>query len=129
MRNIPYREAVGSLIYATMGTRPDIAFTTSTVAQYSDNLGWKHWEAVKKIFHYLSGMKDWQLVYGGDGRGLVGYVDVDGASQDHRRAISGYIFMVDGGAVSWSSKKQDLVTLSTVEAKYIAATHAAKEAI
>jgi hypothetical protein len=59
----------------------------------------------------------------------VGYVDADGASQDHRRAISGYVFMVDGGAVSWSSKKQELVTLSTTEAKYVAATHAAKEAV
>ena len=58
----------------------------------------------------------------------MGYVDADGASQDHRRAISGYVFMVDGGAVSWSSKKQELVTLSTTEAKYVAATHAAKEA-
>ena len=69
------------------------------------------------------------MVYGGENRGLIGYVDADGASQDHRRAISGYIFMVDGGAVSWSSKKQELVTLSTTEAKYIAATHAAKEAV
>lgn len=61
--------------------------------------------------------------------GLVGYVDADRASQDHRRAISGYISMVNGGAVSWSSKKQELVTLSTTEAKYVAATHAAKEAV
>ena len=54
-----------------------------------------------------------------DKRGLVGYVDADGASQLHRRAISGYVFMVDGGAVSWSSKKQELVTLSTAEAEYV----------
>ena len=69
------------------------------------------------------------MTYGGDERGLVGYVDADGASQEHRRAISGYLFMVDGGAVSWSSKKQELVTLSTTEAEYVAATHAAKEAV
>ena len=69
------------------------------------------------------------MTYGGDNRGLVGYVDADGASQEHRRAISGYVFMVDGGAVSWSSKKQELVTLSTTEAEYVAQTHAAKEAI
>ena len=68
-------------------------------------------------------------MYGGDQRGLEGYVDADGASQEHRRAILGYVFMVDGGAVSWSSKKQELVTLSTVEPKYVAQTHAAKEAI
>jgi hypothetical protein len=129
MCNVPYREAVGSLMYAAMGTRPDIAFATSTVAQYSENPGWKHWEAVKRIFRYLMGTKNLQLTYGGDERGLVGYVDADGASQDHRRAISGYVFMVDGGAVSWSSKKQELVTLSTTEAEYVAATHAAKEAV
>ena len=129
MRNIPYREAVGPLMYAAMGTRPDIAFTTSTVAQYLENPSWKHFEAVKRIFHYLLGTKTLQLTYGGDERGLVVYVDADGASQDHRRAISGYIFMVDEGAVSWSSKKQELVTLLTTEAKYVAATHTAKEAL
>ena len=59
----------------------------------------------------------------------MGYVDVDGASQEHRRAISGYVFMVDGGAVSWYLKKQELVTLSTTEAEYIVQTHTAKEAI
>ena len=129
MKSIPYREAVGSLMYAAMGTRPDIVFATSTVAQFSENPGWIHWEAVKRIFRYLLGTKKLELVYGGEKRGLVGYVDADGASQEHRRAISGYVFLIDGGAVSWSSKKQELVTLSTTEAEYVAATHAAKEAI
>jgi hypothetical protein len=129
MKNVPYREAVGSLMYAAMGTRPDIAFATSTVAQFCENPGWMHWEAVKRIFRYLLGTKNLELVYGGERRGLEGYVDADGASQEHRRAISGYLFMVDGGAVSWSSKKQELVTLSTTEAEYVAQTHAAKEAI
>jgi hypothetical protein len=129
MRNVPYREAVGSLMYAAMGTRPDIAFAVSTVAQFSDNPGWNHWEAVKRVFRYLRGTQKLELTYGGEKRGLVGYVDADGASQEHRRAISGFVFLVDGGAVSWSSKKQELVTLSTTEAEYVAATHAAKEAI
>jgi hypothetical protein len=68
-------------------------------------------------------------VYRGEKRGLEEYVDADGASQEHRRTISGFVFLVDGGAVSWSSKKQELVTLSTTEAEYVAATHAAKEAV
>ena len=68
-------------------------------------------------------------MYGGERKNLTGFVDADGASQEHRHAISGYMFMVDGGAVLWSSKKQELVTLLTMEAKYMAATHAAKEAI
>jgi hypothetical protein len=129
MKNIPYREAVGSLMYAAMGTRPDIAFATSTVAQFNENPGWAHWEAVKRIYKYLLGTKKLELTYGGEQRGLVGYVDADGASQEHRRAITGYVFMIDGGAISWSSKKQELVTLSTTEAEYVAQTHAAKEAI
>ncbi|PPQ72971.1 hypothetical protein CVT26_014516, partial [Gymnopilus dilepis] len=129
MKNVPYREAVGSLMYASMGTRPDITFATSTVAQFMDNPGWVHWEAVKKIFRYLKGTKELELVYGGETRDLVGFVDADGASQEHRHAISGYVFIVDGGAVSWASKKQELVTLSTTEAEYVAATHAAKEAV
>ena len=56
-------------------------------------------------------------------------MNVDGVVQEHRHAISGNIFLMDGGAISWSSQKQELVTLSTAEAKYVAATHAAKEAI
>jgi len=127
MKNVPYREAVGSLMYAAMGTRPDIAFATSTVAQFFENPGQAHWEAVKRIFRYLKGTRDLSLVYGGKREDLQGWVDADGASQEHRRAISGYVFMVDGGAISWSSKKQELVTLSTTEAEYVAATHAAKE--
>lgn len=65
------------------------------------------------------------MVYGGRKEDLQGWVDADGASQEYRRAISGYVFMVDGGAVSWTSKKQELVTLSTTEAEYVEATHAA----
>lgn len=129
MKKIPYREAIGSLMYAAVGTRPDIAFAVSTLAQFSDNPGHAHWEATKCIFRYLLGTKKLSLVYGGDHKGLEGFVDADGASQDHRRAISGYVFLIDGGAVSWSSKKQELVTLSTTEAEYVAATHTAKEAM
>ena len=129
MKNVPYREAVGSLMYAAMGTQPDIAFATSTVAKFLENPGWKHWEAVRKIFQYLKGTRDWKLVYGGQKQDLQGWIDTDGASQEHWRAISGYVFMINGGAMSWSSKKQELVTLSTAEAEYVAATHAAKEAL
>jgi len=59
----------------------------------------------------------------------MGYTDADGSSQDHRRAISGFAFIIDGGTISWSSRKQELVALSTAEAEYIAATHATKEGI
>ena len=129
MRRVPYREAIGSLMYCAVATRPDIAFPFGLLSQFLENPGRIHWEAVKRIFRYLAGTKNWKLVYGINSSGLEGYTDADGASQEHRHAISGYAFLIDGGAVSWSSKKQEIVTLSTAEAEYVAATHAAKEAI
>ena len=108
---------------------PDISFAVSTLSQFLDNPGSVHWEAIKRVFHYLSGTKDWGLTYGGGKEGLEGFTDADGASQEHRRAISGHAFLIDGGAVSWSSRKQELVTLSTAKAEYVAATHTAKEGI
>jgi len=64
-----------------------------------------------------------------DQSGLEGFTDADGASQEHRHAISGHAMLIDGGAMSWSSKKQELITLLTMEAEYVTATHAAKEVI
>jgi len=129
MKKTPYREAIGSLMYAAIATRPDIAFAVSALSQFLSNLGVAHWEAVKRVFRYLAGTKTFELMYGGERHSLEGYTDVDGATQEHRHAISGYAFLFDGGAISWSSRKQELVTLSTAEAEYVAATHAAKEAI
>jgi hypothetical protein len=129
MRSIPYREAIGSLMYAALGTRPDISFAVSFLAQFMQNPGRPHWEAVKRVFRYLKGTKDMCLTIGGKKKGLEAFSDADWASQEHRHSISGYVFTIDGGAVSWSSKKQGIVALSTTEAEYIAATHAAKEAL
>jgi hypothetical protein len=129
MKKIPYREAIGSLMWASMGTRPDITFAVALLSQFSENPGAIHWEATKHVFRYLAGTREWGLTYGSERNGLIGFTDADGASQEHRHAISGSVYLIDGGAVSWSSKKQELVTLSTTEAEYVAATHAAKEGI
>ena len=108
----PYCEAVGSLMYAAVGTCPDIAFTVGQVARFMDNPGSPHWEAVKRIFCYLKGTRDHCLVYGEKDHSISGYTDADGMSNEDRHAISGYTFLIDGGAVSWSSKHQSLITLS-----------------
>ena len=115
----------------SIGTRPDLSFAVSDISQYLSNPGHAHWEALKRVFRYLQGTKHWKLTFGGPGRkpGLEVYSDADGMSQETRHAISGYAFLLDGGAISWSSKKQELVTLSTTEAEYVALTHAAKEAL
>ena len=77
-----------------------------------DNPGRTHWEAVKQVFYYLLGTKKWELTYGTTEDGLKGYTDADSSSKEHQYAISRYVFLVNGGAVSWSSKKQELVTLN-----------------
>jgi hypothetical protein len=89
MSKVPYREAIGSLNYCAVATRPDIAFSVSLLAQFMDNPGRTHWDAMKSVFRYLKGTKDWKLVYGTTKDGLEGYTDADGSSQEHRHAISG----------------------------------------
>jgi hypothetical protein len=129
MRNIPYQEAVGSLMYASLGTRPDITYAVQTVSRFSKNPGQPHWEAVKRIFRYLKGTKEFWLTYGGQQKELKGYADADGSMAEDRHAISGYAFLLHGGAVSWAAKRQEIVSLSTTESEYVAVTHASKEAL
>jgi hypothetical protein len=100
MCKVPYREAISSLMYAAIATCPDITFAVSILSQFLDNPGEAHWEGVKWIFRYLSGTKDRTLTYREERHDLLGYTDADGASQPHHRAILGYAFLIDGGAVS-----------------------------
>ena len=79
-----------------------------------DNPGRVHQGGVKHVFRYLAGMRNWALIYGTKVKGLEGFTDVDGATQEHRYAITRYAFLIDGGAISWSSKKQEIVMLSTL---------------
>ena len=129
MCDVPYWEAVGVLNWAALVTRPDIAFAVAMVAHFSANPGMAHWHVVKGIFHYLAGTRDLWLTYGESCRTLVGYANADGSMTEDHQAIMGYAFLIDGGAISWSSKKQEIVLLSTTESEYVAATHGMKEAL
>ncbi|CAA7264973.1 unnamed protein product [Cyclocybe aegerita] len=129
MANILYHKAVGSLMYTSLGTRPDITFAVQTVSRYTSKPGPEHWEAVKRIFCYLSGTKELWLSFGGDTKGLVGFADADGSMAEDHHVISGYAFLLHGGAVSWSAKRQEIISLSTTESEYVAATQATKEAL
>ena len=129
MRDMPYCEAVGALNWAALATRPDIAFAVATVARFAANPGPAHWDAVKRIFRYLSGTCKLWLTYGEASSPLEGYADADGSMAEDCHAISGYAFLIDGGAVLWSSKRQEIVSLSTTESEYVAATHGGKEAL
>jgi hypothetical protein len=129
MHDVPYREAVSALNWAALSTCPDITFTVATVACFASNPGPVHWEAIKWIFHYLAGMRDLWLSYSESKRTLEGYADADGSMAEDRRAITGYTFLVDGSAVSWSSKRQEIVSLSTTESEYVVAMHGGKEVL
>jgi hypothetical protein len=125
-----YQSAVGTLMYAMLGTRPDIAFAVSVVSRFSSNPDKHHWKAVKRIFSYLRGSIDLNLVYEGDLSELVGHADANwGGDIDTRRSTTGFVFDLGSGAISWSSKRQPTVSLSTCEAEYQAQTAAAKEAV
>ena len=105
MHNKPYREALGALQYLSVTTRPDITYVVSILARFSANPSITHWNALKQVYAYLKYMRDFWL---SSSRALedkvLGYSDADGMSQEDRHAISGYVFMLNGGAVSWSSK-------------------------
>jgi len=130
MRDIPYKACVGSLMYAMVATRADLAFAVSTVSQFMSKPCPTHWAAVKRIMRYLKGTLDMKLRLGGKGIEMGGYCDADwGGDADRRRSTTGYVFFVGEGAVSWNSKRQPTVALSTTEAEYMAASQSAKEAI
>ena len=134
MKSVPYLSAVGSLMYLAITTRPDISYAVGVLARFNSNPGPIHWKAVKHVFRYLKGTLDLKLTYGPtpeDPHGpFVTYSDTDhGGNSDNGKSTGGYLVKFGTGAVSWSSKLQTMVTLSTTEAEYIAAVEAAKEII
>jgi hypothetical protein len=107
-------------------THPDITFAVSSLSQYVEVLNTTHLTAITQVFHYLLGTKDLKLVLGGTHSKISGYSDAVWASHMHCHSISGFAYYLGIGAVSWSSKKQSIVTLSSTEAEYVALTHASK---
>ena len=126
-----YQSAVGSLLYLSTATRPDITYAVSNMAKYSAKPTKQHWIAVKRIMRYLKGTLNYGLLYSKDGSTeCVGFSDADwGGDLDDRKSTSGYLFQLSGAAVSWRSKKQTCVALSTAEAEYMALASAAQEAM
>lgn len=128
---LPYRELLGSLMYLMLGSRPDICFSLSYLSRFQDSATDEHFQHLKKILRYLKGTSSYKLRYNrNDDNILVGYADADWANDSvDRKSTSGYIFKVFGNVVSWGTKKQGLVTLSTCEAEFVAACAATTEAL
>eukprot|EP00253_Pinus_taeda_P016903 PITA_16903 len=131
----PYASVVGSLMYAMVCTRLDISHVVVVLSRFMSKPGKENWTIVKRVFRYFCGSSDYGLCYQGrPGLDRVldirGFVDAEWARDlDQRRSTSGYVFNLFRGAVSWMRKKQFVVALSTIEAKYIATTHAREEAV
>lgn len=128
---IPYQEAVGALLYLAQGTRPDIAFAVNDVSRFNISHDESHWKAVKRIFRYLRGTANMKLRYTRSNvENLIAYSDSDWASEiDKRRSCSGYVVIMSGAAICWSSKRQSIVALSSTEAEYIALSATACEIV
>ena len=127
---VKYQSAIGSLLYLSTRSRPDIAFAVGKAARYCSQPSNSHWSAVKRVLRYLKGTTCLGLLYRPDELNLTGYSDADWAGDtEDRKSTSGYVFMMSGSAVSWRSKKQSSVALSTAEAEYVALSCAAQEAM
>ena len=124
-----YQAVVGSLLYLSTKTRPDIAYAVGRVARFCANPTKEHWTAVKRILRYLNGTIKLGLLYSeSTSAKIAGYTDADWAGDvGDRKSTSGYMFLLGGAAISWKSNKQ--TCLSTAEAEYVALSTAAQEAI
>jgi hypothetical protein len=116
-------------MYLAVCTRPDIAQAVYKLARYMSKPMPAHWEAAKGVLRYVKGTAAYGITYS-RGEPLFGYADADWASdRDNRRSTTGYVFMLHGGAVSWKSRLQPTTAASSVEAEYMSASSATREAM
>ena len=132
MECVPYANAVRSLMYAMVNTQPSISHVVGVLSTYMETLGKEHWTNVKRVFRHLCGTTNLAICYHGNSKEVRvhGFINFDLARDiDGQRWNSKYVFRLFGGAINWMSRKQFLVALSTIEAEYIATTHARKEVV
>ena len=130
MRKVPYVSTIGSLMYAMVCTRPDIANAVGVVSRFMSRPGKQYWEVVKWILRYQKGSSDTCLCFTGASLKLQGYVDADFVGDiDSRKSTTEFVFILGGTAISQASNLQKIVTLLITEAEYVAATEAGKEMI
>ena len=147
LASMPYKSLIGSLLYACH-TRPDVCYHVNMLAGYMANPGIKHWDAAIQVLEYLVSISNLCLNYDGNLKNtldvyhhlnknpksfigtLHGYVDSDwGSDPDTMRSTTGYCMMLCGGAISWSSKKQPTVALSSTEAEFMAASSCVQDVL
>ena len=130
--NVNYREAVGSLLYLTLMTRPDISFAVGLVSRYSEKHDQTHWNAVRRIISYLKGTPQLGTFYNGStsSLALLAYSDSDHAGcLGSRKYTTGSVFLLHGGPIAWKSRRQKCVSKSTTVSEYIAVSETASDAV
>ncbi|KAL0277244.1 UNVERIFIED_CONTAM: hypothetical protein PYX00_004597 [Menopon gallinae] len=130
MKHKPYRELIGCLVYLSKATRPDIAFAAMTLGRYCNDPGKEHWTLAKRVLRYLKATPEFGIKYSRNVKQLEAFTDSDWAGNvDDRRSCSGNVLMLAGGPISWMSKLQSSVSLSTMEAEYVAIREVTKEVV
>lgn len=132
LSNSQYQKLIGCLLFLSVNTRPDISAAVSILAQKISHPHQEDWNELKRVVKYLKGTVNAKLVLGGFERNsefLHGYADASFADRSlDRKSVSGTVFFVNGGLVSWSSRKQRCVALSSTEAEFVALSEACQEA-
>ena len=124
-----YSELVGSLLYISYTTRPDISQAVGALTRFMAAPSTTHWQTARGVVRYLAGTPDYGINFTSP-TPLLGYGDADYAGDmDTRRSTTGYVFIFNSGAISWSSRLQPTVAASTTEAEYMAAASTVKEAL
>ena len=131
MADKPYRPVLGSVMWGQLATWPDLLFAVSLLSRFQANPGIEHWKGLMHIIGYIKNTMDYGLTYSRDADLTpLAYVDVDyGGCRDTHRSTSGYVFTMAGGAVTWSSKRQATVALSTIEAEYVVMSRCTQQMI
>jgi Reverse transcriptase (RNA-dependent DNA polymerase) len=134
-RSNSFAKLLGELQFLANGTRPDIAFTVNRLAAYTANPSIQHHTALKRILRYLAGTRNLGIVYSNNPyiqreslNIFYGFADAAFANHNDHRSTSGYVFLAAGGAITWKSKKQTTIALSSTQAEYVALSEAGREA-
>jgi hypothetical protein len=128
--SVPYRQLVGQLLYLAYTARPDIAAAVGVLCKFSNDPRTDHWTAAKKVLRYLKGTSELKLFLQPNSLQLIGFADANWATDtDSRKSTTGYIFKIGNSPISWNTKLQPTVALSSCEAEYMALATAAQEGI
>lgn len=132
-RSNSYAKLLGELQFLANATRPDIAYAVNRLATYTANPSLQHNTALKRILRYLAGTKNFGITYRNSktsfgANSTYGFADAAYANTDDLKSTSGYVFLSEGGAITWRSKKQTTIALSSTEAEYVALSEAGREA-